>query len=161
MVDIVTEDKGTPPTNSNGGFVTRRWVEVRTGEFASEHVIRDGGESITIDGTVTVITPILQELYTDATNIGALAQVQSAWVDVSELTSLLIMRKATGGTYIFEIDWARANPGAGAADITETVVVADTSSVEKRVAGKWARFRIRNTSAVTPFSNHRTVVNGR
>lgn len=103
----------------------------------------------------------LAELWTDATLIAANANATSAWMDVSTRDELRIGRTTAGGTYAFEVDWARADPGAGAADITEVVVVANNTTVNKPVGMAWARFRARNTDAVTAFTAHRTVVSGR
>lgn len=106
-------------------------------------------------------TTSLVELWTDNTLLAATANATSAWMDVSARAELRIGRTAAGGTYAFEVDWARANPGAGAADITEVVVVANNTTVVKPVGMAWARFRARNTDAVTAFTAHRTVVSGR
>lgn len=105
----------------------------------------------------TAAQSALAELWSDGTLIGVSGAVVSGWVNVASYKDLRILRTAAGGTYAFEVDWGRAT---GVADITETVVVANNTSVSKPVGATWARFRVRNTDAVTAFTAHRTTVSG-
>lgn len=95
--------------------------------------------------------------FTDGTLIAISSEVVSGWLDLEKVAHLHITRTATGGTYDFQIDWSRDGVTA---DVTETVTVGDNASVEKQVATRYARFRIRNTSGVIAFSAHRSVVSG-
>lgn len=121
------------------------------------------GTPFTLDivGNTTSAATALAELWTNDTLLATNGNVASGWLDVSAKKDLLIGRIATGGAYAFEVDWARANPGAGAADLTEVVAVANNTTVVKPVGMAWARFRARNTDAVTAMTVHRTVVSAR
>lgn len=140
-------DKLIPdPTNrSLSGTTLRRWAEVRPGEFAPEV------KSISSPATVNnlwVTTPLL----------AASGSAVSGWFDVSQLESLYIMRNWAGGAYAFEIDWSRDGV---AVDIVEVVATSNNVPLVKPVAAKFARFRVRNTDAISAFTTHLTVVNAR
>lgn len=113
-----------------------------------------------VQGTVPVSsTPTaLQLLHTSGTPLAVASSEESAWVNVETVAHLFISRATTGGTYGFEVDWSRDGV---AVDLTEVVTVADDTSVERRVAAKFARFRVRNTDAAVAFTAHRTNVYGR
>lgn len=158
MADLIAQSKGTPPRTPDGSYVSQRWVEVRPGEYCEEVVIRDGGISITVDGAVAVSSLAVAQLFANAALLAAGAVVESAWIDVSSIEALFILRKSTGGAYAFEIDWSRDGV---AVDIVEVVATTNNGGIKKEIGVKFARFRVRNTDAVTAFTNHLTVVNGR
>ncbi len=82
----------------------------------------------------------------------------SGWKDLNTVGSLLIGRTATGGAPTVDIEWSR---DGAAGDFIENVAPANNTTVEKRVAARWARFRVRNTDAVNALAGHRTNVYGR
>jgi hypothetical protein len=92
----------------------------------------------------------------DATNVAFGGQVQSGVIDVSQYEDITIGRSATGGTYVFEIDWYAAD--LTTLLITEAVVVANATTVQKFLAAPGARFRVKNTDGAVNFSAHRTFV---
>lgn len=142
MVDRVIPDRAS---DSSHGSVSRRWVEVRTGEFAPEV------QALTIASTV-------KNLWSSSTLVAAASSVVSGWVDISSLDKLLVMKSSAGGVYVFEVDWSRDGV---AVDIVEIVTVAEDTSIVKSAASMFARFRVKNTDAVVAFTQHLTVVNGR
>jgi hypothetical protein len=94
-------------------------------------------------------------VWSDNTLIAANGSVQSGFADVSVAEELRIMRTATAGTYAFEIDWSRDGV---AVDLTETVSVPNQGRATVRPSAPYARFRVKNTDAVLPFTAHRTTV---
>lgn len=96
-------------------------------------------------------------LWSTTTNIAAASNAVSGWVDVSDDPVLAIGRKSTGGTYVFEVDWSRDGVTS---DFTETVTVADGTTVTKHAGAPFARFRVRNTDGVNAFTAHVTAVTG-
>lgn len=129
--------------------IKRRMKEVRPGEFAPE---------VSVVGAPTAP---FANLFEDANIVAISGSVTSGWLDLETLgvTDLLIRRRAAGGAYQFEIDWSR--DGVGTNPITEIINVPDSGSVVKQVVARFARVRVRNTSAVAAFTSHYTGVEGR
>ena len=118
---------------------------------------KDMGDG-TFSEVMSITTGVLSLLWTDGSLIAAGGSVASGWVSVATYDVLRIGRTTTGGTYAFEVDWSRDGITV---DFTETVAVANNTTVEKPTAGIHARLRVRNTDAVTAFTAHRTTVYGR
>lgn len=125
----------------------------------SEVRIDDTQLPLQVGGTVTTVAtpPAISQLWTSGTLVAGLGNDTSAWVNVETFNFLLLSRAVTGGVYAFEVEWSRDGV---AVDIIEALVVANNVSLEKRVAAKFARFRVKNTDAL-PFTAHRTNVFGR
>jgi hypothetical protein len=70
--------------------------------------------------------PDLDLLWTDGTLVAALAQVQSAWLNVKGAEELRISRNVSGGTYAFEIDWSR---DGATVDYTDPIPTTEDDSV--------------------------------
>ena len=98
-----------------------------------------------------------QALYENGTAIATTSQVESGFIDVRNFNKLVISRKATGGVYVFEIDWS--DDGV-TADVTETVSTVNNDQVDQPVASKYAKFRVKNTDGSVAFTNHKTSVMG-
>ena len=98
-----------------------------------------------------------QSLYESSALLVATTGVAaSSFVDVTYFNKLILSKKSTGGTYVFEIDWS--NDGV-TADVTETVTVPEGDQVDQPIANKYALFRVKNTGG-TPFTVHKTSVTG-
>ena len=114
------------------------------------------------DGTVAEVvsfnTGALALLWTNATLLGTNGSAASEWIAVAQYDVLRIGRTSAGGTYAFEVDWSRDGVTS---DLTEVVAVGNNITVEKPVGAAFARFRARNTDAVSAFSAHRTNVYAR
>ena len=98
-----------------------------------------------------------QPLWETATAVGTTSQVESGFIDTSRYNKVTISRKATGGVYVFEIDWS--NDGV-TADVTETVTTTNNDQVDQPVANRYAKFRVKNTDGAVAFTNHKTSVVG-
>lgn len=102
----------------------------------------------------------LTTLWSDGTLLPIGGSVTSDWFDVRSYETLHVMRATTGGTYAFEIDWSRTGAN-DAIDVVETIAVPDDGRAQVSVASLYARFRVRNTDAVTAMTAHRTSVHVR
>lgn len=94
-------------------------------------------------------------LFRDTTAVPVSGQVQSDWLDVRSVKDLVVLRAATGGAYALEVDWSHDKVTT---DVTETLATVNNDSVRRPVAHLFARFRVRNTSAVAAITNHATVI---
>lgn len=97
----------------------------------------------------------LNVLHSDGTLVAAAGASVSGWQDVSNFDVITISRTAAGGVYAFEIEWSR---NRSVVDVTEVVTVGNNGRVDIKPAAPFARFRVRNTDAVTAFTAHRTNV---
>lgn len=113
-------------------------------------------------GAFDSLTGGISSLWTDVTNLAGGASAESSFIDLSNYRELAIGRSITtvSGVYLFEIDWSRSGSSA---DFTEQIissVLADKTTITKRVAFVFAKFRVRNTGA-TGFTSHITHVGAR
>jgi hypothetical protein len=132
-------------------------TNAENGDFWMDTVLKakQGGVFHAIIEGVTLV-----DLFSDSSLILAEGNVESEWFDFQTLGvgTLMIARASTPDIYGFEIDWS---VDGITADVTETIVIINYTSVSKTIATHFGRFRILNTDAVDPFTVHATTVTGK
>jgi hypothetical protein len=97
------------------------------------------------------------EIWANTTNVAALGNAQSGWIDIGKQTpSLGVLRTTTGGTYVFEVDWSR--DGGATTLTTDTVTTVAGEFAPATSKARWCRCRVKNTHATVAFSAHSTQV---
>jgi len=103
----------------------------------------------------------LEVLWGSTALVLALSKDESAYIDVGDQAfqkELFFGKVSTGGNYAFEIDWS--NDGI-VTMITQAIGLGDNWPMQQPVVAKYARFRIRNTDPINPFTLNRTFVTAR
>lgn len=103
------------------------------------------------------LTP-LAEVWTSGALIAGGGTDASPFADLTSRETLRIIRTSAPDTYAFEIDWSR---DGATVDVTEVIAVANNARASVTVGARFARFRVRNTSATVALTAHRTTVSAR
>lgn len=100
----------------------------------------------------------VDQLWSNTSNIAALNQAQSGWLDLSKHGGMIFWtRTVTGGTYVAEIDWS-TDGGSTVASTDTPIPAVDGVQLMVQSKARWCRLRVKNTHATNAFTSHSTVV---
>lgn len=99
-----------------------------------------------------------RELFFSDKLIAAGQSVVSDWINALTVTRLNGAKKSAGGNYRLEAEWSR--DGVDVAVVTTLIEAEESATLDSRVHMPFVRLRVRNTDALTAFTDHVTVVIG-